>query len=291
MGGPGRPAAPVLRPQGAGEVVDRQAAPVGVVHRHPRRELVIALGGHRLGNQRVPAVGADHDAGALGDRASSVRAPADAGHPPAIEQQLVDREALPQLGAGLDGGVDQELVEDRAPRRVRVRHPVDRPRGARELQRAEVERVGLDRRAAGRLQASQQAPALERRDPGGMHEVGRHRVAREARLVEQQHPVALPRQQHRRWRTPAARADDDRVVTGRAHAAPPAVRTRSGSSSAFGERRVERSQQLLGLLDRGVVGAPVDHAAAASRSGRSPPRGSPGGSPGPHGPRSGSSAR
>ena len=58
--------------------------------------------------------------------------------------------------------------------------------------------------------------------------MGRHRVAREGRLVEQQHPVALAGQQHRGRRPRAARSDDDRVVPAVAHVAPPG---RSGGRS------------------------------------------------------------
>ena len=195
------------------EALGRQAAPVGVVHRQVRAPLVVLLGLDRLRDQRMLAVGADHDPRALGDRRAALGVPADAGHRPVVSQDLVDGEALAQLRTRLDGGIDQQLVEHRAARAVAVRDPVDRLRRPGDRQRSEVEGVGLDRRAAGRLQALQQSPALERSHARRMHQVGRHRVARKGRLVDQQHPVALAGQQHRGGRSRAARSDDDRVIS------------------------------------------------------------------------------
>src|SRR2546426_7613255 len=54
-------------------------------------------------------------------------------------------------------------------------------------------------------------------DGGRVHEVGRHRVAGESCLVDEQHAVAFARQEHGGGRTSAAGADDDNVV----HCEPP----------------------------------------------------------------------
>src|SRR6266516_3801166 len=54
-------------------------------------------------------------------------------------EDLVDHEALAQLHARLDGGLHEQLVEDRAPRAVAVTDSVDRLRRAGERQRPEVE--------------------------------------------------------------------------------------------------------------------------------------------------------
>ena len=86
---------------------------------------------------------------------------------PSSIEELVDGEALADLGAGLGGGVDQQLVEHGAARAVRD-GAVGGARRARERERAEVERVGVDRRAAGRHEPVEQAPAVAaRRRPAG----------------------------------------------------------------------------------------------------------------------------
>ena len=47
--------------------------------------------------------------------------PLDADDSSVLDQDLLDGEAFANLRAGLGGGVDQQLVEDRAPRAVRDR--------------------------------------------------------------------------------------------------------------------------------------------------------------------------
>ena len=47
------------------------------------------------------------------------------------------------------------------------------------------------------ITASEQAPAAQRVDAGGVDEVGGHGVARERRAVDQEHAVALLGEQHR----------------------------------------------------------------------------------------------
>ena len=186
-----------------------------------RSPLVVLLGLDGLRDQRVLAVGADHHAGALGDRRAALCVPANAGHDSVVREDLVDRERLAQLRAGLDSGVHEQLVEHRAPRAVAAGDPVDRLRRSGDRQRSEVERVGLDRRASRRLETLQQSPALERGHPRWMHVVGRHRVARKSRLVDQQHSMALAGKQHRCGRSRAACPHDDRVIASVTHAGAP----------------------------------------------------------------------
>ena len=81
---------------------------------------VILRGTDGSGDRRVLAVGADHDPGLLGyGRATPVPA-SYARHDIAVEIQALHGEALPQLDAGLDGCVDEELVQHDAPRAVGV---------------------------------------------------------------------------------------------------------------------------------------------------------------------------
>ena len=205
MGRDRRPAPAILCPDRGVEAGDRQAAPVGVVHRQMRRPLLVLLGFDRLGHERAPSVGADHHARPLAHLHAAAEVTADAGDRSLGAQQLVDGEPLAQLRTRLHRCLDQQLVQHRAPRAVATRDAVDRLRRAGDRQRPEVERVSLDRRTARLLQMIQQPPARERRDPRRMHEVRGHRVAREGRLVEQQDPIALACQQHRRGE-PAQRA-------------------------------------------------------------------------------------
>jgi len=64
----------------------------------------------------VHAVGADDDARVFGHRLPAPLAAADSDHPAVVEEDLVDVEALADLGPRLGGGVDEELVQDNAPR-------------------------------------------------------------------------------------------------------------------------------------------------------------------------------
>jgi hypothetical protein len=100
-----------------------------------------------------------------------------------VEQQLADGEALPDLGACLGGRVDEQLVQHGAPRPVGDRRLVG-ARSAGDRERAEVERVGVDRRAAGGDEPIQQPPPLQRGDARRMDEVRRDRVAGKRRPVD-----------------------------------------------------------------------------------------------------------
>ena len=67
---------------------------------------------------RVAPVGADHDSRPLDHCCATLAVAADADDAPSSIDDLVDREALAHLGAGLAGRVDEDLVEHRAARRV-----------------------------------------------------------------------------------------------------------------------------------------------------------------------------
>ena len=77
---------------------------------------MVLLGAHRAGDQRVPAVGADDHPGALGDGGAGTAVAADAGEVPVVGEDLMDGEALADLGSRLGGGVDEQLVEHGAAR-------------------------------------------------------------------------------------------------------------------------------------------------------------------------------
>ena len=127
-------------------------------------------------------------------------------------------ELLADLGAGFRRRVHQQLVEHGAARAVGHRSGLG-ARRARERERPEVERVRVDRGAPGRDQSVEQAPSLHRLHRRGVEDVGRDRVARELRPVDDEHLVALAGQQHRGRRAGAARPHHDCVVSVLAHVA------------------------------------------------------------------------
>jgi len=61
----------------------------------------------------------------------------------------------------------------------------------------EVEGILVKRRATGDKQPMQKIPTLRARDPWRMDDVRGHRVAWKRRLVDEQHAIALAREQHR----------------------------------------------------------------------------------------------
>src|SRR4029453_4906620 len=90
--------------------------------------------------------------------------------------------------------------------------------GSGEGEGAEVEAVGVDRGAAGRGDLVEQPPAAQRRHPRRVEDVGRDRVAGEARPVEDQDLVALAGEQHRGRRPGTPRPHHDHVVPVPVHA-------------------------------------------------------------------------
>jgi len=78
---------------------------------------------------------------------------ADSGHHAVVHQDLVDREPLAQLGASGDRRLDQQVVEHDPAWAEPRRHAVERPWAASDLDRPEIERVPVDRRADRGLEA------------------------------------------------------------------------------------------------------------------------------------------
>jgi hypothetical protein len=195
--------------------VHLEAAPVRVVGGLLRRYRVVALRAYGLRHERVPAVRFDYDARSLGDRAAARFVAANARHHTVLDEDLVDGEPLAELGARRGGRPDEELVEH-GPTRAERGHALRRPGRAGDHDRSHVVGVRRHRRTARRPELLQHAPPLQRRDARRVDEMGRHHVARERRPVDQQHVVAVAREQHPGRRPSAARPDDDHVV-GLAH--------------------------------------------------------------------------
>ena len=103
------------------ERVDRQTAPVRVVAPLEIRLLVVLLGLHDLRDMGVAAVSADHDARPLDHRGAACITPTDANDDAVLDDHVFDGEAFADLGARGGGGVDEDLVDQRAPRRVPAR--------------------------------------------------------------------------------------------------------------------------------------------------------------------------
>jgi hypothetical protein len=198
--------------------VHRQAAPVAVVDRQERRLLVVTPCVDRSRHRRVAAVRADHHGGALAHDHAVLRA-LNADDAAVLHQNPVDGEALAHLGARFGRGVEQQLVEHGAARTVGD-GGIRRSRRSFYGDRAEVERIGMNRRAARREKPVEQPPPGERRDGARVDDVGRRGVARERRAIHEQDSIALARKQHRGGRSRAAGADNDDVV-GLTHERPP----------------------------------------------------------------------
>ena len=115
----------------------------------------------------------------------------------ALPHQPLDDELLSQFGASCNRSIHQQLVQHGAPGAVGLSDALVRPRGAADREGTEVEAVGLHRRATRSRQLLPEPPPLECGHAGRMDEVGRERVARERRPVDEQHVVALAGEQHR----------------------------------------------------------------------------------------------
>src|SRR4029453_1575678 len=135
----------------------------------------------------------------------------DSGYAVTFSQDLFNCEPFPNLGARFRSSVDENLVEDGSPWAVRDGALLRtwRP-GNRE--RAEVERIGADRRTSCCRDAPEQPPRRQGSDPRWMNHVRGNRIARECGTVDDEHAIALAREQHRRRRPSAPCSDNDDVV-------------------------------------------------------------------------------
>ena len=79
-----------------------------------------------VGHPGVGAVGAEHDPGSLVDGSPVAGVAADPDDPAVVDDQLVERDALPDLGAGVAGGVDEQGVEHVRRGQYAVAHAIDR---------------------------------------------------------------------------------------------------------------------------------------------------------------------
>ena len=189
---------------------NRQVAPVRVIAAEQLWLLVVLFGADGLGDEGVAAVRSNHNLCTLSHRRSILRPSLDAAHTAILNDELLNREPLADLGARFRCGVDQELVEDGSPWTVRDR-AVLRPRGARKRERAEIEGVPLNWGTSRCRETPEQPPSHQSRNPSRMHDVGRNRVARERCSIDNEHAIPLPREQHRRWRACTPRPDDNCV--------------------------------------------------------------------------------
>ena len=186
--------------------------PVRVVRGRERRLDVVGGGRHGLGDGGVAPVGADDEPRALGHGGAAARAAADAHHAIAVEHERIEGEALAHLGAGSPRSVDEELVEQRAPRAV------DRAR-ALELRKAPAQddRPGIEahrgrRRRARREHPIEDPPAPQPRDAGHLDLVGGERVARELGAIDGEDLQAAAREEQCRRGAGDAGPDHDDVV-------------------------------------------------------------------------------
>jgi hypothetical protein len=157
----------------------RHPTPVGVVDAGECRVLPVAAGANRSGDSRMQTVGADHEPGLQRDGCSTSAMALHPHHPTLRPQQLIGREPLDQLDAGLEGRLDEQPVEHRPARAVRVGHASDGGSQAGQLHRADIEGDLPDRSAAPGFEPVEQSPRLQSCRPALPQEMRGHRVARE----------------------------------------------------------------------------------------------------------------
>ena len=156
--------------------VHRQAAVVGVVAAQQSRLVVVLAGPHGLRDAGVPAICPDDHAGAFGDGRAVAPMPANADHATVLEDDVGDGEAFSDLGSRFGCCVDEQLVQHRPSGAVGDGSiggswlPGDR-------EGAEIERVGVDRRASRCREPVEQSPSSQRRYPRRVDLVRGDRVA------------------------------------------------------------------------------------------------------------------
>ena len=165
----------------------------------------------------MQAVRADHDSGPHGLRAAvDVRELGAFDAPARVAEQLDDAEAVADAGAGLDRGVHEHAVEQRAPGGEEPGHAVLRLDRHVDALVFVVEDRAVHERRARRDDPLEHPEARELEDAGAHQGVGRQRVGAVGAPVHGEHAQAAAGEQHRRGRPRGARPDHERVV---AHAA------------------------------------------------------------------------
>ena len=175
-----------------------------------------ALPGHQRadagGDHGAQAVGADHGVGVHDHRASVVvrehRAHDASLHP---ADEVGHAHVVSHRRAGRDRRVDEEAVEDRAPRGEERRHAVLRLDGDVDNLVLVLEHGPAHRRRPLRLDAAEEPPARELEDPGPHEGVRRQRVAPVRAAVHGEDAEPPPRQEHRGGGARGARPDHDDV--------------------------------------------------------------------------------
>ena len=205
-------------------------APVSVTEAGQHRPSIVFRGVDRLGHERIPSICTDHDPRLFRDLRPTLWATANSSHSTSRRSQPSYREPLSHFGAGLGGGLQQELVQHRPARRAHLSNPVERRRVAGQLELAQIQPDRADDRTVRRQHAVKQPPALEARDPGRPDEMGRNGIARESRPIDEQNAQASLRQQHGGRRPGAPCANHNRVV----HRSPPVVEVADRGRFALG---------------------------------------------------------
>src|SRR5690348_13895904 len=99
--------------------IHRETAPVAVVRGQQRWLFVIALRLDRIGDDRVPAVGADNDLRMFSHPGTSRRAASNAYNTSLLKHDLFDRKRFANFCTRRGRRVHEQLVENRPPRTVR----------------------------------------------------------------------------------------------------------------------------------------------------------------------------
>lgn len=137
--------------------VHRQPAPVCIISGEKRRHDVVLLGPNRSCDDRIPAVGADDRARACRDWPPVRAMPRDADDSPVDVEAFADVPRRPRRPR-------QTRSLSRTVRNGQYDRSIARARRPGNRDRTEIERVGVDRRTAGRGEAIEKAPSREGSD-------------------------------------------------------------------------------------------------------------------------------
>ena len=169
---------------------------------------------HERRDGRAQAVGADHDPGADASWFAALRVlQQDALDPPRGPKfEIRKADPVADRGAGVDGGVHEEAIEQGAPRGEEGGNAVPGPDRDVDHLVLVVEDRPVDARRAGRLDPAEETPPVQLQHAGSHQGVRRQRVAPVGAAIDGKDPHAAPGQQQGRRGARGAGTDDDRVV-------------------------------------------------------------------------------
>src|SRR5262245_31899822 len=132
-----------------------------------------------------------------------------------VEKEVLDRAALTQFCAAVDGSPQEDVVQEQTARREGVGLTIDRWRRTGQGERANIDGETAHWRAVGGDDLLAQTPAGEAGNTTLMHEMGRHgHVTRKRGMVDEEDPIASTGEQQAQRAASTSRAHNNRIVQG-----------------------------------------------------------------------------